>query len=240
MAGAGWSGGSGRPELPPPACSRAQPLSDPTPGPVHKQPVLSPSALGKSTHGGWISPAGRWPGLLATLWPGNGRWRCRLGNRGGLWPAHGRALGGLLLKVRDFACHKKDASRDRDRDHQAEEEIATRRLSWRLHAGLLNRPSRRQQGCIDPGLGGHVTGGTAWTPGPGTVGPAVWTHSCWRSPRSCVPHHKSRPPWAAHWLRVRAYSTSPSSSPSIRTGQSATKLRTKRSPAFSITRCDAA
>lgn len=41
---------------------------------------------------------------------------------------------------------------------------------------------------------------------------------------------------ASHSARVIAYSTSPSSSPGMRTGHSAAKVRTYRRPAFSITR----
>lgn len=49
------------------------------------------------------------------------------------------------------------------------------------------------------------------------------------------PEDRSR----SHCARSMAYSTSPSSSPGIRTGQSAWKVRMKRIPVFSITRRDA-
>ena len=46
-------------------------------------------------------------------------------------------------------------------------------------------------------------------------------------------------PDATHSSRVIAYSTSPCSSPGMRTGQSAWNVRTSRMPTFSITRRDA-
>ena len=70
-------------------------------------------------------------------------------------------------------------------------------------------------------------------PGDGVAAVAHWIRGVVRV--YCV----DCPALASHSARVIAYSTSPSSSPGIRSGQSAWNSRTKRSPAFSITRHEA-